>query len=47
MPTAWLIPTTPLNTTYQDLFSKRTFENSSSNWSYSHETIQSLQDLNL
>ena len=36
-----------LNAIYQDLFSKQSFDNSSSSWSYSHQTIQSLQDLNL
>ena len=36
-----------LNTTYQDLFSNQSFDNSSSSWSYSHQTIHSLQDLNL
>ena len=38
---------TSLNATYQDLFSNQTFDNSSSNWSYAHHTIQSLQDLSL
>jgi hypothetical protein len=38
---------TSLNATYQDLFSNQIFDNSSSNWSYAHEIIQSLQDLNL
>ena len=38
---------TSLNATYQDLFSNQSFDNSSSNWSYAHEIIQSLQDLNL
>ena len=33
--------------TYQDLFSNQTFNNSSSSWSYTHQTIQSLQDINL
>ena len=37
---------TSLNATYQDLFSNQSFDNSSSSWSYSHHTIQSLQDLN-
>ena len=37
---------TSLNATYQDLFSNQIFDNSSSNWSYAHHTIQSLQDLN-
>ena len=36
-----------LNATYQDLFSNQSFDNSSSNWSYAHHTIHSLQDLNL
>ena len=38
---------TSLNATYQDLFSNQSFDNSSSSWSYSHQTIPSLQDLNL
>ena len=38
---------TSLNATYQDLFSNQIFDNSSSNWSYAHNTIHSLQDLNL
>ena len=38
---------TSLDATYQDLFSNQSFDNSSSSWSYSHHTIQSLQDLNL
>ena len=38
---------TSQNATYQDLFSKQIFDNSSSNWSYAHHTIQALQDLNL
>ena len=38
---------TSLANTYQDLFSNQSFDNSSSNWSYSHHTINSLQDLNL
>ncbi len=33
--------------TYQDLFSNQIFNNSSSSWSYTHQTIQSLQDINL
>ena len=37
---------TSLNATYQDLFSKQIFDNSSSNWSYAHHTINSVQDLN-
>ena len=36
-----------LNATYQDLFSNQTFDNSSGSWSYSHHSIQSLQELNL
>ena len=35
------------NATYQDLFSNQSFYKSSSNWSYAHHTIQSLQDLTL
>nr|WP_255614108.1 Ig-like domain-containing protein [Synechococcus sp. MU1611] len=38
---------TSLNATYQDLFSNQSFDNSSSSWTYSHQIIQSLQDLNL
>ena len=38
---------TSLNATYQDLFSNQSFDNSSSSWSYAHQTIHSLQDLNL
>lgn len=38
---------TSLAATYHDLFSNQTFNNSSSNWSYSHHTIHSMQDLNL
>ena len=38
---------TSLNATYQDLFSNQSFDNSSSSWSYTHQTIHSLQDLNL
>lgn len=38
---------TTINTTYQDLFSNQTFDNSSSTWDYSHQIIQSLQDINL
>ena len=38
---------TSLNATYQDLFSNQTFDNASSSWSYAHQTIHSLQDLNL
>ena len=36
---------TSLTATYQDLFSNQSFDNSSSNWSYAHHTIQSLQDI--
>ena len=36
-----------LTTTYQDLFSNQSFDNSSSSWSYDHHTIHALQDLNL
>ena len=36
-----------LANTYQDLFSNQSFDNSSSNWSYTHHTINSLQNLNL
>ena len=38
---------TSLDATYQDLFSNQSFDNTSGGWSYSHQTIQSLQDLNL
>ena len=38
---------TSLNATYLDLFSNQSFDNSSGSWSYSHQTIHSLQDLNL
>jgi hypothetical protein len=38
---------TSLNATYQDLFSNQSFDNSSSSWGYAHQTIHSLQDLNL
>ena len=38
---------TSLNATYQDLCSNQTFDNTTSNWSYAHHTIQSLHDLNL
>ena len=38
---------TSLNTTYQDLVSNQSFDSSSSSWSYSHHSIQSLQDINL
>ena len=38
---------TSLNATYQDLFSNQIFDNSSSSWGYAHQTINSLQDLNL
>ena len=46
---AWGLDDFRLNllTTYQDLFSNQIFDNSSSNWSYAHHTIQSVQDLNL
>ena len=37
---------TSLNATYQDLFSNQIFDNSSSSWSYSHHTINSVRDLN-
>jgi hypothetical protein len=30
---------TSLSNVYQDLFTEQTFNNSSSNWSYSHQTI--------
>ena len=32
---------------YQNLFDEQIFNNSASNWSYSHQTVQGLQDLNL
>ena len=38
---------TSLTATFQDLFSNRIFDNSSSSWSYSHQTIQFPQDTNL
>ena len=38
---------TSLNATYQDLFSNQSLDNSSGSWSYSHQTIHSLQGLNL
>ena len=38
---------TSLNATYQDLFSNQSFDNTSGGWTYSHQNIQSLQDLNL
>jgi hypothetical protein len=38
---------TSLHATYQDLFSNQSFDNSSSSWGYAHQTIHSLQDLNL
>ena len=38
---------TSLNATYQDLFSNQSFDNSSSSWGYAHQTIHSLQGLNL
>ena len=34
-------------TTYQDLFSNQSFDNSTGGWCYSHQVIQSLQELNL
>ena len=36
-----------LDRIYQDLFSNQIFDNTSGNWSYSHQTVQSLQDINL
>jgi hypothetical protein len=36
-----------LDRIYQDLFTNQIFDNSSGNWSYSHQTIQSLGDINL
>ena len=36
-----------LETIYNDLFNNQTFDNREGNWSYSHQTIQSLQDINL
>ena len=36
-----------LDRIYQDLFSNQIFDNSSGNWSYSHQTVKSLQDINL
>ena len=36
-----------LNATHQDLFSNQTFDNTSSSWSYSHHSIQSMQNINL
>ena len=38
---------TSQNATYQDIFFNQSFDNSSSSWSYAHQIIQSLQDLNL
>ena len=38
---------TSLANTYQDLFSNQSFDNTSGGWSYAHQTINSLQDLNL
>jgi hypothetical protein len=35
-----------LDKIYQDLASNQIFDNSSSSWSYSHQTIQSLGDIN-
>jgi hypothetical protein len=37
---------TSLNATYQDLFSNQSFDNSSSSWSYAHQIINSLGDIN-
>ena len=37
---------TTLNATYQDLFSNQIFDNSASRWSYSNQTINSIQDFN-
>ena len=37
---------TSIDNVYQDLFTNQTFNNSSSNWSYSNQTIGSLQDIN-
>ena len=37
---------TSLKTTYQDLFSNQSFDNSSSSWSYAHQIINSLGDIN-
>ena len=37
---------TSLNATYQDLFSNQIFDNSASSWSYSQQTINSMQDFN-
>ena len=36
-----------LETIYNDLFNNQTFDNREGNWSYSHQTIQSLEDINL
>ena len=36
---------TSLAATYQDLFSNQTFNNTSGGWTYSHDIIQSLQDI--
>ena len=38
---------TSLNATYQDIFFNQSFDNTSGDWTYSHQIIQSLQDLNL
>ena len=38
---------TSLNATYQDIFFNQSFGNTSGGWTYSHQIIQSLQDLNL
>ena len=35
-----------LTAVYQDLFSNQTFDNTSGGWGYSHQIIQSLQDIN-
>ena len=34
-----------LDRIYQDLFTNQIFDNTSSSWSYSHQTIQSLGDI--
>jgi hypothetical protein len=34
-----------LDKIYQDLFSNQTFNNSSGDWNYSYQTIQSHQDI--
>ena len=38
---------TSFNATSPELFSNQSFDNTTGGWSYSHHTIQSLQDLNL